>query len=197
MIGDRILKAANWWLFGAAWILVASAGCGGPRTYLHPDVDISYYQRLGVLPFRNLSNDRLAGEKVTGIFVTELLVRHIFEVVEPGQFRRMAREILPGGLESGEWKAEDIARLGTEAGVQGIITGTVREYEMIRIGQTAYPLVTIDVELIDVETGRVVWMISHTRRGGPNLPIISVGETFTLGEMAQKVCRDVVARIGD
>lgn len=177
------------------WIAILASGCGGPRTYVHPDVDVSYYETLGVLPFRNLTNDRLAGEKITGIFTTELLMKKRFEVVEPGQFRRIARNVLSGSLDSGEWTAENIAKLGTSAGVQGVITGTVREYEMIRIGQTQYPLVTIDVEMIDAETGRVVWMISHTKKGGPNLPVISVGETYTLGEMAQEVCHDVVGKI--
>jgi len=196
-IRDRSLRKVGGCFVTAICILIFTAGCGGPRTFIHPDVDISYYQTLGVLPFRNLTNDRLAGEKITGIFITELLMIKRFEVVEPGQFRRTARDILTGSLESGEWKAENIARLGTTAGVQGIITGTVREYEMIRIGQTQYPLVTIDVELIDAETGRVVWMVSHTKKGGPNLPVISLGETYTLGEMAQEVCHDVVGKIGD
>jgi TolB-like protein len=183
-------------LLGAA--LVALAGCGGPRTFVHPDVDISYYERIGVLPFRNLSGDRLAGEKITGALVTELLLKKGFEVVEPGQFRRSARETLTGNIDSGgEWKLDEIRRLGEQAGVQGIITGTVREFQMIRIGQTQYPLITIDVELIDVETGRVVWMISHTKKGGPTLPILSIGETHTLGELTQQVCREVVERISD
>ncbi len=193
----KISKIADLRILATLCVLISTAGCGGPRTFIHQDVDISYYESLGVLPFRNLTNDRLAGEKITGIFITELLIKKRFEVVEPGQFRRMAREILAGSLESGEWKAENIARLGSAAEVQGIITGTVREYGMIRIGQTQYPLVTIDVELIDAETGRVVWMISHTKKGGPNLPVISVGETYTLGEMAQEVCSDVVGKIED
>ncbi len=172
-------------------------GCGGPRTFIHQDVDISYYETIGVLPFKNLTNDRLAGEKVANALITELLVKKSFDVVEPGQFREKARGILSGGIDSGgEWKLDNIKKLGSEAEVQGIITGTVRDYEMVRIGQTSYPLVTVDVELIDVETGKVVWMISHTRKGGPHLPIISLGETYTLGEMTQKVCKDIVDRIG-
>lgn len=178
---------------GVLW----TAGCGGPRTFVHPDVDLSYYEQIGVLPFKNLTNDRLAGEKVVNALITELLVEEEYHVVEPGQLRRMAREILDGPIDSGgEWKLEKIQELGKAAGLQGVITGTVREYEMIRIGQNQYPLVTVDVELIDMETGQVVWMISHTEKGGPNLPVISVGETYTLGELTQEVCEKIVDRIG-
>ncbi len=178
--------------------LILFLGCGGPRTFIHPDIDLSYYETVGVLPFRNLSNDRLAGERVTNAFITELLVKRIFEVFEPAQFRRKAGQLLGGNIASGgEWDPEKIKELGSNTGVQGIITGTVREYEMIRIGQTSFPLVTIDVKLIDVETARVAWMISHTKKGGPTFPIFSIGETYTLGEMTQEVCKDVVGKIGD
>ena len=66
---------------------------------------------------------------------------------------------------------------------------------MVRIGQTQYPLITQDVELVDVATGKTVWMISHTKKGGPNLPFVSIGETFTLGELLQEICRDIVSKI--
>ncbi len=171
-------------------------GCGGPRTYIHPEVDMSYYEAVGVLPFRNLTNDRLAAERVTNAFITELLIRDIFEVVEPGQFRMTARQILGGNIDpGGEWDPEKIRELGRATGIQGLIVGTVREYEMISIGQTPYPLVTVDVTLVDVETARVAWMISHTEKGGPNLPVLSVGETYTLGEMTQIVCERIVSKI--
>jgi TolB-like protein len=189
-------RRSQFLLSGVALILLVH--CGGPRTFIHPDVDISYYEVVGVLPFKNLSSDRLAGEKITAVLTTELLMKKKFEVVEPGQFRRTAREILSGNIDSGgEWKPEEIRKLGESTGVKGIITGTVREYQMIRIGQTQYPLITIDAELIDVETGRVVWMISHSKKGGPNLPVLSVGETYTLGDLGQQVCKDVVDRIAD
>jgi TolB-like protein len=176
--------------------LTLFTGCGGPRTYIHPEVDMSYYEAVGVLPFRNLTNDRLAAERVTNAFVTELLIKKVFEVVEPGQFRRTARQIIGGNIDSGgEWDPEKIRELGSKTGVQGLIVGAVREYEMVSIGQTPYPLVTIDVKLIDIETARVAWMISHTEKGGPNLPILSVGETYTLGKMTQIVCEQIVGKI--
>jgi hypothetical protein len=41
----------------------------------------------------------------------------------------------------------------------------------------------------------LIWMASVTRRGGPNLPFISVGETHTLGEMAEKVCAELAGSL--
>jgi hypothetical protein len=80
-------------------------------------------------------------------------------------------------------------------GVQAVLSGVVREYTMVRIGQTQYPLITLDVTLVDTATGTTVWVLSHTKKGGPNLPFVSVGETFTLGELLQEICQETVSKI--
>jgi hypothetical protein len=48
------------------------------------------------------------------------------------------------------------------------------------------------VKFVDAPTGTVVWQSNITARGGPNLPIVSIGESFLLGELTQKVVRKVV-----
>jgi hypothetical protein len=85
-----------------------------------------------------------------------------------------------------------LASIGQQAGVNGIIEGVVKEYEMIRVGQGTYPLISFNVKLVDAPTGRVVWESSYSVKGGPKLPVIGWGETHTLSELAQKACRNVV-----
>ena len=63
-------------LFGAL-----GAGCGkSMRVYVHPDADLAFYSKVGVLPFRSLAGDRFAGEKIGIEFTTALLAKEIFEV---------------------------------------------------------------------------------------------------------------------
>ncbi len=177
-------------------LILSVQQCGGPRRFVHPEADVSYYERLGLLSFENLATDRVAGEKVTNAFLTELLISKRFEVVEPGRVNRASRELgLPSPLIGGELTPEEVKELGEQLGVEALLRGVVREYEMVRIGQTQYPLVTLDIELLDVATGTTVWVISHTKKGGPNLPFVSVGETFTLGELLQEICHDIVSKI--
>jgi curli biogenesis system outer membrane secretion channel CsgG len=170
--------------------------CGGPRRFVHAEADISYYERVALAPFVNMTADRSAGEKATNAFLTEVLISKRFEVVEPGKVLRVARESgLPSPLKLGELNVEELKTLGESLGVEAMIMGTVREYNMVRIGQTQYPQVTMDVELIDVATSTTAWVISHTKKGGPNMPFLSIGETFTLGEMLQETCLDIVSKI--
>jgi len=193
----RQRKISTWMGMTTVLVLVLQfQNCGGPRRFVHPEADVSYYERVALAPFENMAVDRAAGEKATNAFLTEVLISERFEVVEPGKVLRAARESgLSNPLKLGELTGEELKTLGERLGVEAVILGTVREYEMVRIGQTQYPQVTLDVELIDVATGTTAWVISHTKKGGPNLPFLSVGETFTLGEMLQETCRDVVSKI--
>lgn len=168
--------------------------CGGPRTFINENTEWSFYKQLGVLPFVNLSADRYAGEKVQSAFITELFLSERFSVLEPGEFNSKVFEVLKtANPPTQELSLEQIKSIGEKTGVQGVIEGVVREYNMIRVGQTDYPVISLNLRMIDVPTGTVVWMTSYTKKGGPNLPIVSVGETHTLSELTQKICHDIVS----
>ena len=64
-------------------VLLIILGCAGPATFINKEADWTFYQKIGVLPFVNLSQDRYAGEKVQSAFVTEMYLAKKFEVVEP------------------------------------------------------------------------------------------------------------------
>lgn len=175
--------------------MIIGLGCAGPRTFINKETDWSFYKQLGVMPLVNLSADRYAGEKVQSALITELMLTERFQVVEPGDFNAKVAQILKAaGVPLGqELPLEQIKNIGEKTGVQGIIEGSVREYSTIRVGQADYPLISLNVRMIDVPSGNVVWMTSYTRKGGPKLPIISVGETHTLGELTQKICHDIIS----
>jgi hypothetical protein len=178
-------------------LLVACAGCSSmidTRSFMHPEADFSFYQRVGMLPFSNQSEDRLAGEKITEHFMTELLINGELEVMDPGQFNAVAMQALRGGLgvSAAELTPAQLTQIAEMAGVQGIFMGIVHEYKMIQLGGEQYPMISMTTKFIDAPTGTVVWQSNLNARGGPNLPIVSIGETFMLGELTQKVCKKVV-----
>ncbi|HXF48241.1 MAG TPA: hypothetical protein VNL73_02295 [Verrucomicrobiae bacterium] len=174
-------------------LALLAAGCGGPRSFVHPSTDIAFYKRLGVVNFANMTGDRFAGDKMTSSFLTELLLQKKFEVVEPGEFQRIVAEVRgSSGEERKDLGAEQIKLIGERAGINGIIEGEVKEFQMTRIGPEDFPLISITIRLVDAPSGQVVWMSSYTAKGGPKFPIFSFGETRTLGELAQKVCKKMV-----
>lgn len=175
----------------------ALVSCGGYRLYLNDEADFGYYERVGILPFANLSNDKNASEKVTASFLTEMLIGSHVEIATMGDLLKTYREIvkddrfnLPEQL-----TAEETQAIGKVANLQGLLVGTVRDYGMVRSGQTDFPLVSIVIRFVDCQSGKVVWSYEITRKGGPKFPIFSFGETHTLGDMTAKVCREAASSL--
>lgn len=171
--------------------LLVAFSCGGPRMYVNKEADFGFYEKVGVLPFSNLSADRNASEKLTASFVTELLIGGEVEIANMGDVLKAfkttvkdERTNLPEQL-----TIEEGMTIGRDAQVQGIFVGAVREYGMVRVGTEEFPLVSINIRFIDCQSGKVAWTYETTKRGGPKFPIFSFGETHTLGEMTSKVCR--------
>ncbi len=179
-------------IVGAA-VTAMLLSCAHNRAYVNEEADFGFYTKVGILPFSNLSTDKNAGEKVTSSFATELLMLNTVQVANMGDLQTVMRKVLekiPANL-SEELTAEDVQKIGLEAGVQGVFVGAVKEYGMVRSGQDQFPLVSVMVRFIDCQVGTVAWSYEVTRRGGPKFPVFSFGETHTLGEMTAKVCRDL------
>ena len=74
---------------GAALLFAAlGGGCAAPaRLYVNGDADMDFYQKVIVLPFANLTQDRFAGERITRVFPTELVMMDRFRIIDPGEVR--------------------------------------------------------------------------------------------------------------
>lgn len=182
---------------GLLAVLIAGlwAGCAGTQHFIDPEADLPYYERVGVISFNSLAQDRLAGEKVASIFMTELLTQDFAHVVDAGQFAAAMQRIRGNKPMSTPWSTTELRELCEASEVQGIFMGTVREYEMNRSGRESFPLVSLEARLIDGTTGRIVWSGSATRKGGPAFPLFGWRETHTLAEMAATVCRDILGTL--
>lgn len=165
------------------------------RIYVNPEADMTYYEKVAIIPFGNLSSERSAGEKVTEAFMTELLIAQKIQITDPGDVYHTVSAITQSGSIGGILLKQDhLMKISNELGVQGIIEGVVHTLEMARIGQEQYPLISLTVRLIDAQKGTIVWQSSYTRQGGPTVPILNIGETYTLGKLTQQATRELVDR---
>ena len=181
----------------AAGAIGCLAGCASvaPRLYVNPQADMAYYRRVVVLPFANLSQQNLAGERVTRAFITELIIADRFRVIEPADFYTVLARIggEPGG--DGTYDPEKLRQAAAQVEATGLIRGAVTEYQMQRFGQNELPVLGFDVELLDAATGNVVWRASIARRGSGRVPVIGGGGTRTLGRLTQETCAELVAEL--
>jgi hypothetical protein len=143
--------------------LLAALGCGGSSYYLHPRADLGAIRKVAVLPFETVTPERVAAEKVQKIFLNELLAADAFEVVEPGVVLKALRDERIDNV--GALTPADIVRVSKAMGAQGLFFGTVVDYADPRGGETIAPDITIQLRLVESQTGATVWSASRTRNG--------------------------------
>lgn len=148
---------------GAALALLGRCASTPTTKYLHPNADLSAIKKVAVLPFENLSGDRSAGDKVQKIFLTELLSFEAFDVVEPGQVAKLLRSERIESLDT--LGPPELKKIGEALKVQGLFMGSVVDYADSRSGSTPAPDVTIQLRLIEVQSGVTIWSASRTRSG--------------------------------
>lgn len=145
--------------------LASWAGCGGIRTtkYTHPGYDFAFVERVAVLPLLNLSEDPQAGTRATRILITELLATEAVDVVTPGEVAAALNRIAGGSPTPSN---EQVIALGEVLDVQALLMGSVAQSSMTRAGNVSVPVVTLDVHMVETETGTSVWAATHTEKGG-------------------------------
>ncbi len=175
--------------------LLVAAGCAsGPRLYVNSQADLTFYKKIAVVPFRNLTNERFAGERVTRAFLTELVMTEHYEIVDQNEFAAVLDKIGGNPGFEGIYDPVKVKDAATQIQVTGVLRGTVTEYTMQRNGTSDIPVVSFDAELIDVATSNVVWRGSVVRRGKGRVPLLGGGER-TYGQLIQDATRDLVRQI--
>ncbi len=147
-------------------LLLTVSGCSStlPTTqFTNPKFNFGFVERVAVVPFENLANDRQAGPRATRLAVTELLASGAVDVVEPGEVQAALDKM---GARITTPSTEQVVTLGKALGVQAVILGTVAESTSVRSGSVEIPIVSLDMHMLETETGAAVWAATHTERGG-------------------------------
>ncbi|MCP3956667.1 MAG: hypothetical protein GY719_02325 [bacterium] len=176
-------------------VSVAALACTSglePTRFVNPRFDFAFVEKVAVLPLENLSNDQQAGVRATRLLITELLASGAVDVVEPGEVRA-ALERLPG--RRGNPSSEEIVQLGQRLGVQAILLGSVTQSENLRSGTVSIPVVTLDVHMLETETGAAVWATTHSQKGaGLSAKLLGTGAE-PIAETTRRCVQAVVASL--
>ena len=180
-------------LFGAV-LLAAGCASSSPTTkYVHPNMDLGAVKRVAVLPFETLTQDHSSAEKVHKIFLTELLSLDAFEVVEPGQVTKVLRAEHIDSMEA--LGPAELKRVGDALKAQGLFLGTVVDYAENRTGSTPSPDVTIQLRLVETQSGVTVWSASRSRSGATtSARLFGVGGQ-SLTEASRQLIKDELSTL--
>lgn len=142
---------------------LAAAGCAGTHYYFHPNADLGIIKTTAVLPFENLTSDQAVGEKVQRLFLLELLSLGAFDVIEPGLVYKTLKDERMESVQS--LTPADIKKLGAALKAQAFFIGTVVDFTDDRVGTAHVPNVTIQLRLVEADTGTTIWSSNATRSG--------------------------------
>jgi len=133
------------------------------EVYRDPNMDFGSVRTVAVMPFVNLSRDQLAGERVRDVFVNALLATGAVYVLPTGEVvRGIGRLEIPNPATP---SPEEIVKLGKMIKTETVITGTLREYGDVRSGTTSANAISMSLQIIETETGKVVWTATTTKGG--------------------------------
>lgn len=162
-------------------------------TYRDPRMDFSLVQKVAVLPFENLTTANTASERVRDVFMTMMQATGSSYVIPPGEVARgidrasVARPMTP--------TAEDVVNLGKVIGVDAVITGVVREYGEVRSGSSSAGVVSVSLQMMETQTGKVVWSASATRGGVGAADRLFGGGGQPMDQVTGDAVRDLLDRL--
>jgi len=183
--------------FAALSVITLTAGCAGARpaevTYHDANMDFSLIQKVAVLPFENLTTTNTAADRVRDVFTTMMQATGSSYVMPPGEVARgidraaLAHPTTP--------TAEEVVNLGKIVGVDAVITGVIREYGEVRSGSTSAGVVSISLQMMETQTGKVVWSAASTRGGVDAADRLFGGGGQPMDQVTADAVRDLLDKL--
>jgi hypothetical protein len=126
-------------------------------------MDFGAIQTVAVMPFANLTRDTVVPERVRDVFINKLLATGAIYVLPPGE---VARGVSRAEISTPTTPSpEEVVKLAGIIKAQAVLTGVVREYGEVRSGTTSSNIISVSVQMIETQTGKVVWTASSTKGG--------------------------------
>ncbi len=146
------------------------SGCGAawkakPRVFINKSYLSDKKENLEINPLRVgvtplAYDDKNVSDKVTDIFVSELSMIPIINIVERYRLKNIIEEQALG--QTGLIDNETAAKLGKIVGAEAITVGSIHVYKE---GSPEY--FGLSFRIVDVESGVIIWSGNHTLHSGP------------------------------
>ena len=146
------------------WVVACNGGSTNvSENYHDPDIDFALLRTIAVMPFDNLSTDRMAAARVRNTFMTSLLATGVVYVIPSGE---VVRGIKRAGIENPVIPSPDeVAKLAAIIKADAVITGAVNEYGQVRSGTTTANVISVSLQMMEKESRKVIWTAATTKGG--------------------------------
>lgn len=173
--------------------LNACAVLGKTDVYRDSNMDFGSLHTVAVLPFTNLTKEQQANDRVRDVFTSELMATGGIYVVPAGE---VARGIVAAGAGSPSTPtSEEAMKICKNVKADALFTGTLREYGEIRSGTASANAIVLSMQLMEGQTGRVVWSADTTQGGISLKDRLLGGGGQPLNIVTQKAVNDLIKKL--
>lgn len=152
-------------LFLLVLTLATLQGCatGSSDVFRDSSMDFGSVRAVVVMPFMNLTKDSQAADRVRDVFTTLFMASSGIYAIPTGE---VARGITMAGMANPTMPtAEEVIKLCKMIKADAVITGTIREYGDVRSGVATANVISLSMQMIEGQTGKIVWSASTTKGG--------------------------------
>jgi hypothetical protein len=170
-----------------------SCATSSSNLYVDPNMDFGAIRSIAVMPFVSLARDPVVADRVRDVLINKLLATGAVYALPIGEVARGAAraEIQNPSAPS----PEEVVKLGGIIKAEAIITGTVREYGEVRSGTASSNVASVSLQMVETQTGRVVWSASSTK-GGVNIwDRLFGGGGRPMDRVTQKAVDDLIRQL--
>jgi hypothetical protein len=158
----------------------------GPRVpYRSPLLEASRTYTVAVVPFRNLTPRRNAGEVIALTFARQMAAEAQFKVIEPGVVRDLLlrfRIVMEGGV-----SVDQVRTILGALGADLVVAGDVLEF-----GASGVPTLNFTATVLEGHTGRIAWQSTSFNSGDDGVFFFDAGMVSTTGALACRMVRSAV-----
>ena len=162
----------------------------GPASFRSPALDGSRPQRVCVLPFDNVSGSGDATRVIADVLTLRLAAAKGFEVVDAAALRSAALSMRIGSFRG--ISSEELAKLAPAVGTPLFIRGTIFQYSDPAARSGTEPELQVELSLVDVGAGRVLWAAQHARKGRSYLGFLMLGSVTNSVTLSDRVIAEMI-----
>jgi hypothetical protein len=90
---------------------------------------------------------------------------------------------------------EEVVKLSGALKAQALITGAVQEYGELRSGASSANVVSLSVQMLEAQTGKVVWTATSTKGGVTAWDRLLGGGGRPMNDVTRDVVDDVIRKL--
>lgn len=182
-------------LFTCAISLSGCAGLGfkGADIFRDQNMDFGAIHTVAIMPFNNLTRDGATGERVKDVYSTALLASGAVYALPAGEvYRGITRT---GITNPAAPSPEEVVKLGKFIKADAILTGTLREYGEVRSGSAVGYIISLSIQIMEAQTGRIVWSASSTKGGVSITDRLLGGGGEPMNPLTEKAVDDLINKL--